>query len=255
MKSAGIRLLSLFIFFGGWYGIALSGLVNLPTPFETFRTLIILLFTPENVLGRTLVEHALASLIRVLKGCLIAFSMSIPLGIIMGWFRWFGVFASTMVEMLRPIPPLAWIPLAYLLFATFDNPVQIAQIFIVFVGAFFPALINTVDGAKATPKTLIEMAQVFGARESQVLRKVVLPYTVPNIITGIRVGLGVGWMTIVAAEMVGGSGTGLGYFIIIMYEVGGRVPEIISGMIMIGLIGYGMNELLMEVEKRMLAWR
>jgi NitT/TauT family transport system permease protein len=99
------------------------------------------------------------------------------------------------------------------------------------------------------------MAKVFGAGDRDILVKVVIPNSIPGILSGVRIGLGVGWMSIVAAEMLASSGSGLGYFIMVMYEVGGRVEEIISGIIAIGIIGFLMNEILLRVERRLLRWR
>ncbi len=159
------------------------------------------------------------------------------------------------VEALRPIPPLAWIPLAYVIFAPLPNTVQISQIFIVFVGAFFPCFISVFDYSRNVPRELLEMAKVFRAPERLILTDIVLPHSLQGIMSGIRIGLGVGWMSIIAAEMIATSGEGLGYFIMVMYEVGGRTAEIVAGMAMIGIIGYMMNWLLLKAEKWVMPWR
>ncbi len=250
-----LRFLAFFTIILLWYGVAGLGILSLPLPHEVGEKLLDLLISPEPVLGKNLIQHSFASLVRVIAGSSIAFVLAVPLGIIIGWNLRLDAYFSTMVEVFRPIPPLAWIPLAYIIFAGFANPVQLAQIFIVFLGAFFPCLLSTREFARATDRNLVEMAYAFGANDSEVLRKIVIPSSLPGILTGIRIGLGIGWMTIVAAEMLATSGSGLGYFIMVMYEVGGRVAEIISGMIMIGLIGYLMNEIVMLAEKRLLRWR
>jgi NitT/TauT family transport system permease protein len=216
---------------------------------------LILLLTPEPVLGKNLLQHSISSLIRVVSGSTVAFIIAVPLGILMGWRASIDTFLSTVVEVFRPIPPLAWIPLAYILFAGFTNPVQLAQIFLVFLGAFFPCLLSTREFARATDRNLIEMARAFGAGDASILREIVIPSSIPGILSGIRIGLGIGWMTIVAAEMLATSGSGVGYFVMVMYEVGGRLEEIISGMAMIGLIGYLMNEIVLIAERRLLRWR
>ena len=99
------------------------------------------------------------------------------------------------------------------------------------------------------------MAKVFGADSLKILRSIVLPYSLQGIVTGVRVGLGVGWMSIIAAEMIATSGEGLGYFILVMYTVGGRVTEIIAGIAMIGIIGYVMNFALLKFEEVLMPWR
>ncbi len=238
-----------------WYGATFSTLIDLPPPHEVGEKFFSLLITPEPVLGKTLLQHSLSSVARVIAGSSIAFIIAIPLGILMGWNLNLDMYFSMMVEVFRPIPPLAWIPLAYIIFAGFANPVQLAQIFIVFLGAFFPCLLSTREFARATDKNLVEMGYAFGATDKDVLREIVIPNSIPGILAGIRIGLGIGWMTIVAAEMLATSGSGLGYFIMVMYEVGGRVGEIISGMVMIGLIGYIMNEVVLFAERKLLRWR
>ncbi len=241
------KLYSLFLFVFLWY--LLYFLRVLPAPHTTALTFLELLIMGDPVLGRNLLEHSASSLLRVLAGAGIAFMISVPLGILMWYERFYHLF-HPILEVLRPIPPLAWIPLAYIFFASFPSPTVFAQIFIVFVGAFFPSFVSVSDYARNTPPEYIELARVFGAERNQILRYVVIPYSIPGIITGVRVGLGVGWMSIIAAEMIATSGSGIGYFIMVMYEVGGRTPEILSGMAMIGLIGYGMNALLLRIERR-----
>jgi NitT/TauT family transport system permease protein len=236
-----------------WY--LSSFIIFLPAPHSVALKFALLLFNAEPVLGKSLLEHSISSIIRVLSGCLIAFLIAIPLGIISGWSEKLDDFFSAIIEVFRPVPPLAWIPLAYIIFAGFYSPVQIAQVFIVFIGAFFPCLLSVREFAKSVDRGLIEMAKAFGADDEDILEKVIVPSSLPGILSGVRIGLGVGWMTIVAAEMLASSGTGLGYFIMVMYEVGGRTEEIITGIIAIGIIGYLMNEIVLRVEKKLLRWR
>ncbi|MBO8183096.1 MAG: ABC transporter permease [Archaeoglobus sp.] len=250
-----LKILSIATVLILWYAAVLVGVLALPLPHEVAEKFIALFFNPEPVLGKNLIQHSISSLIRVISGSFIAFFLAIPLGILMGWRLSVDAYFSTMIEVFRPIPPLAWIPLAYIIFAGFSNSTQLAQIFIVFLGAFFPCLLSTREFARATDKNLIEMAKAFRASDASILKEVVIPSSIPGIISGVRIGLGIGWMTIVAAEMLATSGSGLGYFIMVMYEVGGRVEEIISGMAMIGLIGYLMNEVVILAEKKLLRWR
>ncbi len=247
------RLASAAIFIGIWYFI--SYFTGLPYPHTVAYTFLWLLFHPEPVLGKTLIQHAEASLWRVLTASFLAFVVAIPLGVIAGWKESVRELFMPIFEILRPIPPLAWIPLAYILFAAFPNPIQISQLFIVFIGAFFPCLVSVFDSARNTPSELIEMAKAFGADDKLILKSIVLPNSLQGISTGIRVGLGVGWMCIIAAEMVATSGVGLGYFIMVMYEVGGRVAYILAGIAMIGIIGYAMNFILLKLEGRLMPWR
>ncbi len=246
------KILSILIFLSIWYLI--SNLVRLPYPHEVLLKFLEISINSEPVLGKTLIQHAIASISRVLIASTLAFSVAIPLAILCGWFRVFRDIITPIVEILRPIPPIAWIPLAYVVFAPLPNTVSISQLFIVFIGSFFPCFISVFDYVRNTPKELIEMARVFGAKDLDVLRYVVIPHSVQGILTGIRIGIGVGWMCIIAAEMLATSGEGLGYFVMVMYEVGGRVSEIICGIALIGLIGYTMNYVLLKIEG-MVPWR
>jgi len=248
-----MKLKAAAIFIFAWYIIA--ALTTLPHPHVVAEKFFYLLLNPEPVLGKTLLEHAWASLLRVMAASSIAFAIAIPIGILAGWNDGFREILMPAIEALRPIPPLAWIPLAYILFAPFPNTVQISQLFIVFIGAFFPCLISVFDYARNVPAEFLEMAKVFRADNILILKEIVIPHSMQGILTGIRIGLGVGWMSIIAAEMIATSGEGLGYFIMTMYQVGGRVAEIVAGMAMIGVIGYLMNSLLLRVEKLVMPWR
>ena len=254
-QSPLLRIFSIVAFLMGWYFIGVLNLAELPTPIETLEMFYTLIVSGEPILGRTLQTHTTASLIRVIEGSAIGFAVALPLGILMGWSKRFERFADTMIEIFRPIPPLAWIPLAFVLFRSFDNTRILVQIFIVFIGAFFPAVLNTIHGVKSIDSSYIESARTFGSSDLQILEKVVLPGAMPSIITGIRIGLGIGWMCVVAAEMIGGSASGIGFFIWSMYELGGGTAEIISGMIAIGAVGYIMNEGILYTERRLIKWR
>jgi|Deesub1362A_J573_1020465.scaffolds.fasta_scaffold00202_23 NitT/TauT family transport system permease protein len=254
-ENLQIRILALSFLIIVWYFVSITGISPLPYPHNVAKTFFSILVNPEPVLGRNLLQHSFWSVIRVLSGASIAFLIAIPAGILTGWHIKLDSLISTVVEIFRPVPPLAWIPLAYLIFTGFSNPVQAAQIFIVFVGAFFPCLLSVREFARSASKELIEMARAFGAGDSEIMRYIIVPSSIPGILSGIRIGLGVGWMSIVAAEMLATSGSGLGYFIMVMYEVGGRAEEIISGIIAIGIIGYIMNEIVLKMEKRLMRWR
>jgi NitT/TauT family transport system permease protein len=151
---------------------------------------------------------------------------------------------------MRPIPPIAWIPLAILLFR---SNLLGAQVFIIWVGAFFPILINTTTGVKRTETVHIDAAKTFGASEGQILRKIVIPSAGPEIFAGFRIGFGIGWMCLVAAEMIGG-GLGLGYLVLIMQQVG-QTGAVISSMLLIGLIGFLISYLFQLYERQLLKWR
>jgi NitT/TauT family transport system permease protein len=210
-----------------------------------------LMHPTSNIIGfGNLINNAFISLERVMLGFLFAALLAIPLGI--GMARWetvYDFFDSTM-QLIRPIPPLAWVPLAL---AWFKIGLT-SMVFIIGIGAFFPILLNTVDGVKNVKKTWIEAAQILGARERQVLSSVVLPGAAPTIWTGLRVGFGIAWMCVVAAEMMPGTNSGLGYLIMSAYNWG-QMDVIVAGIIVIGMIGIGFDFLFKIVERRSFKWR
>lgn len=248
------KLLSLVTVVLGWQLVAGFHLLELPTPLETARTFVILLAEGDPLYNKTMPEIVWASLEIVIKASVLSFVLAVPLGILMGSVEWVRKYTDTVLEMLRPIPPLAWIPLAYVLFANASRPTEFVQIFVVFVGAFFPVLLDTVHGISLVNSIHIEAARTMGASKRQILLQVMLPGALPSIFNGIRVGFGVGWMCIVAAEFVGGK-MGIGYYIWSSYSVGGRTAEIISGMIAIGIVGSVINRLVLYLEKRLVPWR
>ncbi len=200
--------------------------------------------------GRTLMEHTGMSMFRVTLGFTAAVATAVPLGIAIGRYRVVDAILGPVVEAMRPIPPIAWIPLSILMFRT--NIVG-AQVFIIWIGSFFPILINTTAGVKRTDPVHLDVAHTFGATETQILAKVVLPSAAPEMFAGLRLGFGIGWMCLVAAEMIGG-GLGLGYLVIIAEQLG-RTGETISAMLVIGAIGFIISYAFLIVEKRLLRWR
>ncbi len=200
--------------------------------------------------GIYLSEHILASVNRVAIGFLAAALTGIALGIIIGRYRLIDSILGPVVEAMRPIPPIAWIPLSLLLFT--GNTIG-AQAFIIWVGAFFPILINTTTGVKRTEPVHIDAAKTLGAGERDILVKIVVPSAGPEIFAGLRIGFGIGWMCLVAAEMLRGS-VGLGYLIWTMWSVG-RTGEVIISMLLIGLIGFLITSTFLLVEKYLLKWR
>ncbi|MHA2150674.1 MAG: ABC transporter permease [Candidatus Thorarchaeota archaeon] len=200
--------------------------------------------------GHLLAEHVQVSLMRVTLGFVFAATTAVPLGIAIGRYRLIDSVLGPIVEAMRPIPPIAWIPLAILLFR---SNLLGAQVFIIWVGAFFPILINTTTGVKRTETVHIDAAKTFGAGEGQILSKIVIPSAGPEIFAGFRIGFGIGWMCLVAAEMIGG-GLGLGYLVLIMQQVG-QTGAVISSMLLIGLIGFLISYFFLLYEKRLLKWR
>lgn len=192
-------------------------------------------------------RHLRDSLTREIVAFLWALS-AVPLGIAMGWWKRVEAQVDPIVEMLRPVPPLAWIPLSILWFGVGDTQNE----FIIFLGCFFPILVNTVAGVKGIEPNLVRAARCLGAGERQTLWRVVLRAALPQIITGIRVGLGVGWMALVAAELVGAS-SGLGFLINDARSVL-RTDYVIVGMATIGIVGLLIDRVIRGVTRRLLPW-
>ena len=209
----------------------------LPSPFEVLKSFEALIANGQLVADTSL------TLIRVVLGLLVSALVGIPLGILLGWSKTANDLSSLMVGLLRPIPPIAWIPFAILWFGVGLE----STIFIIFMGSVFPILINTMDGVKRVDKVLLESAYTLGASQMQTLRKVVVPASLPNIVTGLKVGVGVGLMCTVAAEMIG-SNNGLGYLIFTSTSMLNTGSAIV-GMITIGIIGLGADYFFSRIEK------
>jgi NitT/TauT family transport system permease protein/taurine transport system permease protein len=191
--------------------------------------------------------HLLASLKREASAFVFA-ATAIPLGIAMGWWRLVYNQVNPIMEILRPIPPLAWIPLSILWFGIGDEQNE----FIIFLGMFFPILVNTIVGVKNIDPNLVRAARSLGAPERKVLTRIVLKGSLPQIITGVRIGLGVGWMALVAAELVGAN-SGLGFLINDARSML-RTDTIIVGMLTIGVVGLLIDTAIRVLGRRLLPW-
>ena len=186
------------------------------------------------------------SLFRVLAGFLAAMLLGIPFGLLMAVSKNFYGIAFPSFEILRPIPPLAWVPVSIIFWPTQELSIA----FVTFLGAFFTVVINVVGGARSIDVRFFQSAQAMGSSQWDIFRRIVLPATLPSIVVGSSVGMGITWNVVVAAEMIsgggsqsGGSGGGLGFFIWNSY-VGGSYEQIVVGMISIGIAGYACSELL-----------
>jgi NitT/TauT family transport system permease protein len=234
-----------------WYLITdLFGLmpaIVLPSPEKVFFTIYEKTLVPVG--EEKLFGHIGVSLVRILVGVGIALGLAIPLGVLMGWYEDLDSVASPIIEVLRPIPPIAWIPLAILWFGIGLG----SKVFIIAIGVFFPTLINTYIGVKFVDPLLIKAGQTLGAKDKDILWEVVVPASVPLIVAGVRIGVGLGMMCLVAAELVAAS-TGLGY--LIMLGGDDLKPELsITGMILIGLLGLIADRVILGVERRVIYWK
>jgi len=195
--------------------------------------------SPEQVLERALrafkdpkfFSHVLLSCRRILIGFALATIVAVPLGLVMGRFRVIREFIFPVAEVLRPIPAIAWVPMSIMLWPSNEESI----VFITFLGSFFPILINTLHGMTMVDQVLVRAAQCLGAREASIFREVYFPATLPHIFTGLTVGMGVAWVSLIAAEMISGQ-FGIGYFTWEAYSLV-QYSDIALGMICIGVLG------------------
>jgi len=230
-------------FFGLWALIAVSGLVPkqfLPTPWAVAGRFWELTNTP--FVGYTIQQHLASSLGRYAMGFGLAVAVGVPLGLLMGWFRWLDDIVSPLFEAIRFIAPIAWVPFAALWFGTgIGGPVLI-----IFMGAFPPALINAYRGAKFVEPRLIEAGQMLGASNLRMITEVLLPASVPSIVAGLRISAGLGWQSLVGAELIVAS-SGIGY-LMVKGQSNLSTATVMSGMIAIGFVGYLIDVALRRAE-------
>jgi NitT/TauT family transport system permease protein len=228
-----------------WFTVVASGTIIFPTPWD------VVLGTLELARLGSLWDHIGSSLFRVGVGYLLATAVAIPLGLLMGWFK--GVFATLnpLIQILRPISPIAWIPLAILWFGVGN----FSPIFLIFLASVFPIIVETAAGVHSIERQYIRAAQNFGVSGLALFRQVVIPAALPHIITGMRISLGVAWLVAVAAEMIA-LRSGLGYLIIDSRNAGNRYDLVVAGMVIIGLTGLLLDILMRQLEKwKGVRWR
>ncbi|MEP6722110.1 MAG: ABC transporter permease [Variovorax sp.] len=215
---------------------------NIPTPMEVLSKVIEVNGSPK------FIKNVGMSLRRIFIGFAIATVLGVALGMLIGRYRLTRGFLFPAMEVFRPIPAIAWVPISIMLWP--DNEVSI--VFITFIGAFFPILLNTISGVQAVDGVLLRASQCLGARERQIMWYVVLPGAAPQIFTGLAVGMGVAWVSLIAAEMISGQ-FGIGYFTWEAYSLI-SYPEIVLGMITIGVLGLMCSGLIRFVGKSMMPW-
>lgn len=191
-----------------------------------------------------LLHHVAASLMRVAVGYFGAVALAIPLGVAMGWYQPIHRALNPVIQMLRPISPIAWIPLAILWFGVGNT----SPIFLIFLSSFFPMVVGTIAGVHAVERQYIRAAQNFGISGLRLLQHVVVPAAMAQIVTGMRIGLGVAWLVVVAAEMVA-IDSGLGYLIIDSRNAGNRYDLVVAAMVIIGVIGFCLDLLMRRLER------
>jgi NitT/TauT family transport system permease protein len=228
-----------------WAVVVLSGSVIFPTPWQ------VVIGTFELVRNGTLWAHIGSSLMRVGSGFTLAVALAVPLGLWMGWVK--GAFATLnpIFQILRPISPIAWIPIAILWFGVGDA----SPIYLIFISSLFPMIVQTIAGVHTIEKRYLRAAENFGVSRYTLFRRVVIPAVLPQIIVGMRIGLGVAWLVVVAAEMIA-LRSGLGYLIIDSRNAGNRYDLVIAGMVIIGLIGLMLDGMMRLLEGlKSVRWR
>lgn len=183
-----------------------------------------------------LLRYAGDSLIRVSAGYLLALSFGIPLGIVLGFYPAAGTTVSPVVQLFRPISPLAWIPLSVVWFGVGN----LTAIFLIFLAAFFPMVVSTMHAVRNVPVIFLRAGSNFGLSPLAVLYRVVFPAALPQIVIGLRISLGIAWLVVVAAEMIAVD-AGLGYLIIDSRNAGKKYDLVIAGMLLIGVIGLALD--------------
>ncbi len=196
----------------------------------------------------TWLPYLLMSAWRVLVGFAIAGAAGVLLGMLIGWYKLVADLLEPFLQSLRPIPITAWLPFATLIFGIREG----SAISLIVLGAFFPVLVNTAAGARMTPGVLIRAARMLGARPHRLLTRVVLPSALPNIVTGLRLGLGIAWVLVIVSEMLAVKG-GLGYALWTAYQFA-RMDLIICAMVTVGLLGLISDELLLWAARPLLRW-
>jgi NitT/TauT family transport system permease protein len=230
-------LASVFFLLFWYYCVRLTGTKVFPSPREVWKGF------AELAHKHVLWPDILDSLRRVAIGYLSAVALGVPLGLLFGWYPAINQVVNPVIQLLRPISPIAWIPVAIIFFGVGDY----AAIFLVFLGAFFPILVTCVDGVSNVPLIYRRAGRNFGLTPAQILARVVFPAALPQIIVGLRIALGIAWLVVVAGEMIAVD-SGLGYLIIDSRNSGKRYDLVVGAMLLIGVIGLALDLLYRRVE-------
>lgn len=248
VRAALLSVLSLALFVLAWHLLTTNRVniyvrfMNVPTPADVFTS-------AETAFGSsTFFSHVGMSCRRILYGFLIATAVAVPLGLLMGRFRLLRELVFPVSEVLRPIPAIAWVPMAIMLWPTNEQSI----VFITFLGSFFPILLNTLHGMANVDPVLVRAARCLGAGERALFREVYLPATLPQIFTGLTVGMGVAWVSLIAAEMISGQ-FGIGYFTWEAYSLV-QYSDIALGMIAIGVLGLASSWAIRLIGKLAMPW-
>jgi NitT/TauT family transport system permease protein len=228
-----------------WLSVILTHSVIFPTPLDVVTG------TLELLKDGTLWRHIAASLLRVGVGFGLAVCVAVPLGLWMGWMGGAYRTLNPVFQILRPISPIAWIPIAILWFGVGDA----SPVYLIFISSVFPMIVQTTVGVHTIEKRYLRAADNFGVSRRILFLQVVIPAVLPQIVVGMRIGLGVAWLVVVAAEMIA-LHSGLGYMIMDSRNAGNRYDLVVAGMIIIGLIGLSLDGIMRMLEGlKWVRWR
>lgn len=239
LRSILLPVMTGVVFLTLWHLLVrLSGSDLFPTPVDVMKGI------QELFNKGLLLKYIVASLFRVSWGFFLAVLVGVPLGLALGWFRLAYEALNPIIQILRPISPIAWIPVAILWFGIDDT----APVFLIFLASVFPITVSAMAAVQNMQLVYLRAARNFGVQGSRLFTRVILPAALPQIITGIRIALGIAWLVVVAAEMIAVN-SGLGYLIIDARNAGKRYDLVVAGMVMIGLIGLVLDFLVRQLEK------
>lgn len=249
LRATAIGIASLLAFLLIWHLLTTYRVVffvrftNVPSPLAVYASFTKAIHDPKFLM------HILLSCRRIFIGFSLAALVGVPLGLVMGRFKLIHEIVFPVAEVLRPIPAIAWVPMAIMLWPTNEQSI----VFITFLGSFFPILVNTLHGMSLVDPVLVRAAQCLGARERSIFREVYFPASLPHIFTGLTVGMGVAWVSLIAAEMISGQ-YGIGYFTWEAYSLV-QYADIALGMIAIGVLGLGSSLLIRGAGQLVMPWR
>lgn len=244
-RTTVITVTTLVCFIMAWWDVAvLLDSTAIPTPVETWNALWDLIENGDPMTGKSLSDYILSSLKTLLQGFLLALVVAFPLGLLIGYSRTLREFTEPVIEVLRPIAPIAWAPI-FILAVNYT----VGPILVVFIGIFFPLLTNVVFGVKKIDNNLMDAARTLGANQVQVFTKVMIPSSIPYLMNGIKVGLGIGWMCIVAAELYAPQLGGIGFYLS-EQAVAGFWPGAFAAIVVIAILGIVTTGLAEFVHKR-----
>ena len=267
-RALALATVLAFLVFWSWAASVIGNSVILPTVGEVAK---LLSHPGDDLLSMgSLITNIGVSLLRVLLGYCVAVLIAIPLGITMGYYSVVHAMFGDFLNIFRPIPPLAWVPLVMAWFGIasladlfgvdrgqwfiYLNNFKYSMIFIIFIGAFYPVLTSSIHGVRNVNRVFIDTARVLGASQADIFRKILLPAALPSMVNGMRIGLGVAWMCLVSAEMLPGGFSGVGYLITPAYTMA-STDIVLAGMVGIGLTGALMDWLFRRVERRCFSWQ